>query len=44
MAGKREMAKDIALKLRQVEVLQGESKTVSEPARQVFVTVRTNYR
>jgi hypothetical protein len=32
MAGKRETPEDIVLKLRQVEVLQGEGKSVKEEA------------
>ena len=44
MAGKREKPEDIALKLRQVEVLQGQGKSVQEAVRQVGVTVQTCYR
>ena len=44
MAGKREKAEDIVLKLRQVEVLQGQGKSVSEAARQIGVTQQTYYR
>jgi transposase len=41
MAGKREKAEDIVVKLRQVEVLQGQGKSVSEAVRQIGVTVQT---
>lgn len=44
MAGKREKAEDIVLKLRQVEVLQGQGKRVSEAVRQIGVTQQTYYR
>jgi transposase-like protein len=44
MAGKREKAEDIVVKLRQVEVLQGQGKSVSEAVRQIGVTVQTYYR
>ena len=44
MAGKREKPEDIALKLRQVEVLQGQGKSVQEAVRQIGVTVQTYYR
>ena len=44
MAGKREKAEDIVVKLRQVEVLQGQGKSVSEAVRQIGVTVKTYYR
>ena len=44
MAGKREKPEDIVLKLRQVEVLQGQGKSVSEAVRQIGVTVQTCYR
>jgi transposase-like protein len=44
MAGKREKPEDIVLKLRQVEVLQGQGKSVSEAVRQIGVTVQTYYR
>ena len=43
MAGKREKPEDIVLKLRQVEVLQGQGKSVQEAVRQVGVTVQTHY-
>ena len=44
MAGKREKAEDIVLKLRQVDVLQGQGKSVSEAVRQIGVTQQTYYR
>ena len=44
MAGKREKAEDIVLKLRQVKVLQGQGKSVQESVRQIGVTVQTYYR
>jgi putative transposase len=44
MAGNREKPEDIVLKLRQVEVLQGQGKSVSEAVRQIFVTIHTYYR
>ena len=43
MAGKREKPEDIVLKLRQVEVLQGQGKSVQEAVRQFGVTVQTYY-
>ena len=43
MAGKREKPEDIVLKLRQVEVLQGQGKSVSEAVRQIGVTIQTYY-
>jgi putative transposase len=44
MAGKREKPEDIVLKLRQVEVLLGQGKSVQEAVRQIDVTVQTYYR
>jgi putative transposase len=44
MAGKREKAEDILLKLRQVEVLQGQGNLVQEAVRQIGVKVQTYYR
>ena len=44
MVGKREKPKDTVLKLRQVEVLQGQGRSVSEVVRQIGVTVQTYYR
>ena len=43
MAGKREKPEDIVLKLRQVEVLQGQGKSVSESVLQIGVTIQTYY-
>ncbi len=44
MAGKREKPEDIVLKRRQVEVLQGQGKSVQEAVRQIGVPVQTSYR
>ena len=44
MGGKREKPEDIVLKLRQVEVLQGQGKPLADAVRQIGVTVRTYYR
>ena len=44
MAGKREKPEDIVMKLRQVEVLQGQGVTVSDAVRQIGVTQQTYYR
>jgi transposase-like protein len=44
MAGKRERPEDIVLKLSQVEVLQGQGKSVPDAVRQIGVTVQTYYR
>ncbi len=44
MACKREKPEDIVLKLRQVEVLQGQGKSVSDAVRQIDVTVQAYYR
>ena len=41
MAGKREKPEDIVLKLRRVEGLQGQGKSVSETVRQIGVTVQS---
>ena len=41
MAGKREKPEDIVLKLRQVEVLQGQGKPLADAIRQIGVTVQT---
>ena len=38
MAGKRDKPEDIVLKLRQVEVLQGQGLTIAEAVRQIGVT------
>jgi len=39
MAGKREKTQDIVLKLRQVEVLQGQGGSTAEAVRQIGVSV-----
>ena len=44
MTGKREKAEDIVMKLRQVEVLQGQGKSVSDSGRHIGVTIQTYYR
>ena len=44
MGGKREKPADIMLKLRQVEVLQGQGKPLADAVRQIGVTVQTYYR
>jgi putative transposase len=44
MPGKRDKPEDIVLKLRQVEVLQGQGKFVADAVRQIGVTVQTYYR
>ena len=44
MAGKREKPEDIVLKLRQVEVLQGQGRSTAESVRQIGVTVQSYYR
>ncbi len=44
MAEKREKPEKIVLKLRQVEVLQGQGMTVAEAVRQIGVTQQTFYR
>jgi putative transposase len=44
MAGKRDKPEDVVLKLRQVEVLQGQGKSVADAVRQIGVTVQTYYR
>ena len=44
MGGKREKPQDIILKLRQVEVLQGQGKPLADAVRQIGVTVQTYYR
>ena len=44
MAGKREKPEEIVLKLRQVEVLQGQGATIAEAVRQIGVTQQTFYR
>ena len=44
MGGKQEKLEDIVLKLRQVEVLQGQGKPLGGAVRQIGVTVQTYYR
>jgi transposase len=44
MAGTREKPEDIVLKLRQVEVLQGQGRSTADAVRQFGVTVQTYYR
>ena len=44
MTVRREKAEDIVMKLRQVEVLQGQGKSVSDAGRHIGVTVQTYYR
>jgi hypothetical protein len=39
MAGKREKPEDIVLKLRQVEVLQGQGRSTAEAVRQLLTRV-----
>lgn len=44
MAGKREKPEDIVIKLRQVEVLQGQGLSMADAARQVGTTQQSIYR
>ena len=44
MAGKRDKPEDVVLKLRQVEVLQGQGMAIADAVRQIGVTVQTSYR
>jgi transposase-like protein len=44
MAVRREKAEDIVMKLRQVEVLQGQGKSVSDVVRHIGLTEVTYYR
>jgi len=44
MAGKRDKPEDIVLKLRQVEVLHGQGKSIADAVRQIGVTQQTYYR
>jgi transposase-like protein len=44
MAGKRDQPEEIVLKLRQVEVLQGQGSSIADAVRQIGVTPRTCYR
>ena len=43
MAGKRDKPEDVVLKLRQVEVLQGQGMAIADAVRQIGVTVQTCY-
>jgi putative transposase len=44
MAGKRDKPEEIVLKLRQVEVLQGQGRSIADAVRQIGVTQQTYYR
>ena len=44
MAGKRDKPEEIVLKLRQVEVLQGQGMTIADAVRQISTTEQTYYR
>jgi hypothetical protein len=44
MAGKRDKPEDVVLKLRQVEVLQGQGIVIAEAVRQIAVPQQTYYR
>lgn len=44
MTVRREKAEDMVMKLRQIEVLQGQGKSVSDAVRHIGVTVQTYYR
>ena len=44
MAGKRDKPEEIVVKLRQVEVLQGQGASVADAVRHIGVTVQTYYR
>ena len=44
MGGKREKPEDIVLKLRQIEVVQGQGKALADAVGQICVTVQTYYR
>ncbi|PRZ43315.1 transposase [Tritonibacter scottomollicae] len=44
MAGKRDKPEEIVLKLRQVEVLQGQGSSITDAVRQIGVTQQTCYR
>ncbi len=44
MSGKREKPEDIVIKLRQVEVLQGQGMSMADAARQVGTTQQSIYR
>ena len=44
MAGKRDKPEEIVMKLRQVEVLQGQGVPIADAVRQISVTQQTYYR
>jgi transposase-like protein len=44
MAGKRDKPEEIVLKLRQVEVLQGQGISIADAVRHIGVTQQTYYR
>ena len=44
MAGERDKPEEIVLKLRQVEVLQGQGRSIADAVRQIGVTQNTDYR
>lgn len=44
MAGKRDKPEEIVLKLRQVEILQGQGRSIADAVRQIGVTQNTYYR
>ena len=44
MAGKRDKPEEIVLKLRQVEVLQGQGMSIAAAVRQIGVSQQTYYR
>ena len=44
MVGKRDKPEDVVLKLRQVEVLQGQGMGIAEAVRQIGVSQQTYYR
>ena len=44
MAGKRDKPEEIVLKLRQVEVLQGQGISIADAVRQIGVTQQTYFR
>ena len=44
MSGKLKKPEDIVMKLRQVEVLQGQGKPLADAVRQIGATVQTYYR
>ena len=44
MAGKLDKPEEIVLKLRQVEVLQGQGMKIADAVRQIGITQQTYYR